>query len=145
MRIKVLFGLSRLLCRVALIGCLYTEIWVELGMWLGYDPQFNSIPFFFHFSIPFALAFLEFVSSLYIFTLISWLFYTCAAFFTSYAIELASDGETNLCGQVSLSLHALHFLLPSFHPHLIPPDENLVGHIKASALGSAALDLRTCC
>lgn len=34
------------------------------------------------------------------------------------------------------------FLLPSFHPHLIPPDENLVGHIKASALGPAALDLR---
>lgn len=105
-------------------------------------PQFNSISFFFLFSFPFALAFFGFVSSLYLFNLISWLFCTCAALLTSYVIELASDSETNLCSQVSLSLHALHFLLPSFHPHLIPPDENLVGHIKASALGPAALDLR---
>lgn len=42
MRIKAFFGLSMRLCLVALIGCMYTEIGVELGTWLGYDPQFNS-------------------------------------------------------------------------------------------------------
>lgn len=113
-------------------------------MWPGYDPQFNSVNFFFfHFFFPFALAFLGSVSPLYLFAHILVILHMCSLFYIiQYVIELASDSETNLCSLGSLSLHALHFLLPSFHPHLIPPDENLVGHIKASALGPAALDLR---
>lgn len=45
MRIKAFFWLVYASV-MSLIGCLYTEIEVELGAWLGYDPQFNSVPLF---------------------------------------------------------------------------------------------------
>lgn len=70
-----------LLCWVALIGCLYPEILVELGMWLGYDPQFNSVNIFFHFFFPFALAFLGSVSPLYLFAHILVILHMCSLFY----------------------------------------------------------------
>lgn len=82
--------------------------------WIWPTTKFRS---YFHFSFPFALAFLGFVSSLYLFTLISWVFYTCAAIFASYVIELASDG---LCSLGNLSFHALHFSTPFISPPSYP-------------------------
>lgn len=65
------------------------------------------------------------------------------AFFSpSSLIELASDSETNLKTGCLFTLYTFCSRQFTPPPHLIPPDENLVGHIKASALGPAALDLR---
>lgn len=119
-------------------------------MWLRHVPKFNFFAVEFlsppYFSLMFALAFEGFVSSPYLF-LISWLFHMCrviprVAFFSpSSLIELASDSETNLKTGCLFTLYT--FCSRQSPPlHLIPPDENLVGHIKVSALGPAALDLR---